>query len=138
MSWKDIIKAPTSNDRKKDGSWNRSYRGNRTWSSMDDGIMADIVKDLGLPEDGEYYEYYDDFQLDITSTVDFHTVTINVKPKGVIEIYNEDEKLVHTFTEDKIKLDGSSIEIELNQKVELDFEFVQYYNGVLEIVLVVI
>ena len=138
MSWKNIIKAPTSNDRKKDGSWNPSYRGNRKWSSMHDGIMADIVKDLGLPEDDEYWEYYDDFQLDITSTVDSHAVTINVKPKGIIEIYDGSDKVVHTFTEDKIKLDGSSIEIEFNQKVELDFEFVQYYNGVLEIGLEVI
>jgi hypothetical protein len=128
MSWRDIVKAPTSNSRDKDGSWNH-YRGKRSTSYMHDNIMASIVKELNLPE-GNYYENWDDFDLDISSTVEYNTVTLTVKPKGVITIYREDEELVHTIKEENIKLEGS-IEIDFNKKFEIDFEFEEFADGVL-------
>ena len=133
MSWKDIMKAPTANRDARFG-----YSGNRKYSEVDDNLMAQIVKDLDLPEkdeDGDaidYYENYDDFELDISADIENHDITITVKPKGEIHIYNEEgDKKLHTFTKDKIKIEDSSLKIEIDEKMTLDFEFVDYSNGTL-------
>tara|TARA_R110001592_G_scaffold348547_1_gene642774 strand:+ start:288 stop:716 length:429 start_codon:yes stop_codon:yes gene_type:complete len=133
MSWKKIIKAPTMN---RDGRF--GYRGNRKYSDVDDTLMAQIIKDLDLPEkdeDGDtidYYENYDDFQLDISADIEDHDITITVKPKGEIHIYDDDgDKKLHTFTEDKIKIEDSSLKIEIDEKMTLDFEFIDYSNKTL-------
>ena len=129
MSWKKIIKAPTGN------YMDRFYRGKRKYSSMNDFLMAQIVRDLGLPEkdeDGdeiEYYEYYDYFELYISAKVDGNSIKVTVLPKGEIEIFNDDER-VHTFTEDKIKIDGD-VKLQLDEKMTIDFEFEDYSDGVL-------
>ena len=132
MSWKEIMKAPTVNHSRL------GYRGNRKYSDVDDNLMAQIIKDLDLPEkdeDGEtidYFENYDDFQLDISADIEDHDITITVKPKGEIHIYNNDGvKKLHTFTEDKIKIEDSSLKIEINEKMTLDFEFIDYSNKTL-------
>ena len=129
MSWKKIIKAPTRN------YMDRFYSGKRKDSEMADSLMAQIVRDLGLPEkdeDGneiEYYEYYDDFELDISAKVDGDSITLSILPKGEIEIFDGDES-VHTFTEDKIQIDGD-VNLQLDEKMTIDFEFEDYSDGVL-------
>ena len=102
---------------------------------MSDYLMVQIVRDLGLPEkdeDGdeiEYYEYYDYFELDISAKIDGDSITLRILPKGEIEIFDGD-KSVHTFTEDKIQIDGD-VNLQLDEKMTIDFEFEDYSDGVL-------
>lgn len=127
MSWKKIIKAPTRN------YMDRFYSGKRKDSEMADSLMARIVRDLGLPEkdeDGdeiEYYEYYDNFELDISAKIYDDSIELTVLPKGEIEIFDGD-KSVHTFTSPMIQIDGD-VNLTLDEPMPLDFEFEDYHNG---------
>ena len=132
MSWKEIMKAPTQNKDSRFG-----YRGSREYSAIGDSLMAQIVKDLGLPEKDEegyeieYEEDYDYLELDISADIKSPDITITVKPKGKISIYTTDSssKPVYTFTEDKIIMEDFSANIEIDKTTTLDFEIVDYSNG---------
>jgi hypothetical protein len=131
MSWKEIVKAPTLNYQK------RGYRGGAKYSAINDSLMAQIVKGLGLPEKNEdgdeiqYEEDYDYLDLDISADIDSPDITITVKPKGKISIYTSENTItpVYTFKEDKIIMEDFSVNIPVGEKVTLDFEIVDFNDG---------
>tara|TARA_R100000734_G_C3260086_1_gene59034 strand:+ start:35 stop:469 length:435 start_codon:yes stop_codon:yes gene_type:complete len=134
MSWKEIIKAPTSN---KDAAprW-RGYKGNRPYSYIDDDMMEQIVEDLGLPEtdeDGEKIEYEE--EPDFSLVPSFKVLgndqyELEIKFEGEIKIWGEDARnAAHTFTADDIEYETIILELNTEKPFELDYEFSQYYNG---------
>ena len=133
MSWKEIVKAPTPNYRKR----GFMRRGGAKYSVIDGSLMAEIVKGLGLPEkdeDGDkiqYEEDYDYLDLDISADIDSFDITIKVKPKGKISIYKTEDTItpVYTFKEDKIIMEDFSVDIPIGEKVTLDFEIVDFRDG---------
>ena len=133
MTWKEIVKAPTPNYRKR----GFMSRGGAKYSVIDGSLMAQIVKGLGLPEkdeDGdkiEYEEDYDYLDLDISADIDSPDIAITVKPKGKISIYNSEDTItpVYTFKEDEIIMEDFSVDIPIGDKVTLDFEIVDFSDG---------
>ena len=132
MSWKKIIKAPTSN---KDAAprWS-GYKGNRPYSYIDDDMMEQIVKDLGLPEtneDGEKIEYEEEVDFVLVpyiERVEGGEYKLFIRFSGEIKIWNDDN-VAHTFTEDDIEYETTILELNSEKTFELDYEFSQYYNG---------
>ena len=132
MSWKKIMKAPTSN---REGPYSR-YRGNRPYSYIEDDMMEQIVKDLGLPEtneDGEKIEYEEEVDFDLVPSlkpVGNGEYELEIKFEGELNIWAEDaNNAAHTFTADDIEYETSTIEAQLEKPFSLDYEFSQYYNG---------
>tara|TARA_B100000123_G_C25410884_1_gene288596 strand:- start:35 stop:466 length:432 start_codon:yes stop_codon:yes gene_type:complete len=134
MSWKEIMKAPTSN---REGPYSR-YRGNRPYSYIEDDMMEKIVKDLGLPEtneDGEKIEYEEEVDFDLVPSlkpVGNGQYELEIKFEGELKIWNDYQNAknaAHTFTADDIEYESSTIEAQLEKPFSLDYEFSQYYNG---------
>lgn len=134
MSWKEIVKAPTSN-RSAAPRWS-GYKGNRPYSYIDDDMMEQIVKDLGLSEtteDGEKIEYEE--EVDFNLVPSFKSLgdgryELEIKFEGELKIWAEDAKnAAHIFTADDIEYESSTIEAQLEKPFSLDYEFSQYYNG---------
>ena len=136
MSWKDIVKAPTSN-KENARPW-RAYKGNREHSYIDDDMMEQIVKDLDLPEknkDGEKIEYEE--EVDFTLIPSFKVLgngqyELEIKFEGQLKIWSDDDNAknaTHTFTVNDIEYESSTIEAQLEKPFSLDYEFSQYYNG---------
>jgi len=134
MSWKEIIKAPTSN-RDAAPRWS-GYKGNRPYSYIDDDMMEQIVKCLGLPEtteDGEKIEYEE--EVDFTLIPSFKVLgndqyELEFKFEGDIKIWAEDASSpAHTFKVGDIEYESSTIEAQLEKPFSIDYEFSQYYNG---------
>ena len=134
MSWKDIMKAPTSN---RQTPRHRQYKGNRPYSYIDDDMMEQIVKDLKLPEtneDGEKIEYeegVDDFMLvPSLKSLGSGQYELEIKFEGEIGIWpDEANKAAHIFKADDIEFESTTIEAQLGKPFSLDYEFSQYYNG---------
>lgn len=134
MSWKEIIKAPTSN---KDAAprWS-GYKGNREYSYIDDDMMEQIVKGLGLPEtneDGEKIEYEEEVDFELVpffKALGNGQYELEIKFEGQLKIWAEDaSNAAHTFKVDDIEYESSTIEAQLEKPFSLDYEFSQYYNG---------
>lgn len=131
MSWEDIIKAPTSNRNSRFG-----YSGNRGYSSIDDKMMKDIVKGVGLPEtkeNGEKIEYdeEEDFNLvPFLRPLGNNVYEYGIKFEGELHIWAEDaSNPAHTFTAEDIEYESSIIEINNEERFSLDYEFSQYHGG---------
>ena len=134
MSWKKIVKAPTSN---KDGRYSR-YKGSRSYSYIDDDMMEQIVKDLGLPEkneDGEKIEYEEEVDFDLVPSLKplgNGQYELEIKFEGQLGIWSDDDNAknaAHIFKADDIEYESSTIEAQLEKPFSLDYEFSQYYNG---------
>ena len=134
MSWKEIMKAPTSN---KEGPYSR-YRGNRPYSYIEDNMMEQIVKDLGLPktnEDGEKIEYEEEVDFNLVPSLKplgNGQYELEIKFEGQLKIWSDDDNAknaAHIFKADDIEYESSTIEAQLEKPFSLDYEFSQYYNG---------
>ena len=131
MTWKKIIKAPTSN---KDGR----YKGNRGYSYIDDKMMEEIVKDLDLPErnkDGEKIEYEEEIDFNLIPSfkaLGNDEYELEIKFEGQLKIWSDDDNAKnaeHIFKVDDIEYESSTIKAQLEKPFSLDYEFSQYYNG---------
>ena len=135
MSWKEIVKAPTSN---KERRFIGRYKGNRPYSYIDDNMMEEIVKDLGLPEtneDGEKIEYDEEPDFSLVPSLKVlgnDQYELEIKFEGEIKIWSDDDNAknaAHTFKADDIEFETTTLELSTEETFELDYEFSQYYNG---------
>jgi hypothetical protein len=128
--WKDIIKAPTYEDR-------RGFRGQSDKGEIANSIVSDIVKDKGLP-DGNYDMYSDYLEVkltfDVTSSGRWHTgFDVGIEITGSAELFEQNtETVVVKFESDDIEASLDIKEIELGENL-YDFEYEEYYNGKLYI-----
>jgi hypothetical protein len=136
MSWKKIVKAPTSN--KKGQRYRPNYKGNRPHSYIEDEMMKQIVKGLDLPEtneNGEKIEYEEQVDFDVIPSFKVlgnGQYELKIKFKGQLEIWSDDDdakNAAHIFKVEDIEYEGSTIEAQLEKPFSLDYEFSQYYNG---------
>ena len=135
MSWKEIIKAPTSN-RSAAPIWS-GYKGNRPYSYIDDDMMEQIVKNLGLPEtteDGEKIEYEEEVDFDLVPSLKplgNGQYELEIKFEGEVKIWSDNnaKNAAHTFTADDIEFETITLKLSTEETFELDYEFSQYYNG---------